>query len=147
MPTARHFFTAEQQQQIVHAISIAESHTSGEIRVHLEDHCGGDPVQRATGVFEKMGMHKTALRNGVLIYLAVKDHQFAIIGDAGIHEKVPADFWTSVRDRMLEHFQHHRFADGLCAAIEEAGIKLRTFFPRADDDIDEMTNEISFKDA
>lgn len=147
MPSARKFFTAEQQQQIVHAISHAESHTSGEIRVHLEDRCQADPVQRATAVFEKLGMHQTALRNGILIYLAVKDHQFAIIGDAGIHEKVSDTFWTDVRDRMLEHFREHRFADGLCAAVQEAGRQLKTYFPRADDDIDEMTNEISFPDA
>lgn len=146
MPKARHFFTAEQQQQIVHAISAAEMHTSGEIRIHLEETCGDDPVKRAIAIFEKLGMQKTELRNGVLIYLAVHDHRFAIIGDAGIHAKVPADFWNSVRDTMLMHFREHRFAEGLIAAITEAGYKLKEFFPRAEADSNEMTDEISFKD-
>ena len=50
-------------------------------------------LDRAAWVFKKLGMHKTAERNGVLFYLAVDDRKFAIIGDAGINAKVPAGFW------------------------------------------------------
>ena len=93
MPQARTFFTAEQQQEIIRAIRIAEMDTSGEIRLHLEESCGDDVLDRAADIFRKLEMHKTELRNGVLIYLAVKDRQFAIIGDVGINEKVPENFW------------------------------------------------------
>lgn len=147
MPTAKNFFTAEQQQQIVHAITEAEKRTSGEIRVHLEDTCSGDPVLRAQKIFHKLGMDKTDLHNGVLIYLAVRDRQFAIIGDAGINAKVPSDFWVSVRNAMLEKFVQGAFADGLVTAIHEAGIKLSTYFPISDNDRNEVSNEISFRDV
>lgn len=147
MPKARDFFTAEQQQQIVHAITEAEKRTSGEIRVHLEDACSGDPVQRAQNLFHKLGMDKTDLHNGVLIYLAVRDRQFAIIGDAGIDAKVPSDFWVSVRNAMLEKFVLGEFADGLVLAIHEAGEKLATYFPISDNDRNEVSNEISFRDV
>lgn len=147
MPKARDFFTAEQQQQIVHAITEAEKRTSGEIRVHLEDTCSGDPVQRAQTLFHKLGMHKTDLHNGVLIYLAVRDRQFAIIGDAGIDAKVPSDFWVSVRNAMLEKFVQGAFADGLVIAIHEAGEKLAVYFPISDNDRNEVSNEISFRDV
>lgn len=146
MPSARNFFTAEQQQQIVHAITAAEQRTSGEIRIHLEEKCSGDPVERAKTIFSKLGMHKTELRNGVLIYLAVSDRQFAIIGDAGIDAKVPIDFWVSVRDAMLTHFKQGAFAEGLVTAIHEAGDKLAIYFPVSSDDKNEVSNEISFRD-
>ena len=87
MPQTRTFFTAEQQQEIIRAIRNAEMDTSGEIRLHLEESCGDDVLDRAADIFRKLEMHKTELRNGVLIYLAVKDRQFAIIGDVGINEK------------------------------------------------------------
>ena len=90
---ASSFFTKEQQAQILASVKEAEMETSGEIRVHIETSFKGDVLDRAAWVFKKLGMHKTAERNGVLFYLAVKDRKFAIIGDAGINAKVPAGFW------------------------------------------------------
>jgi uncharacterized membrane protein len=144
MPQARNFFTAEQQQEIIHAIQAAEKNTSGEIRLHLEESCGNDVIARAAVIFQKLNMHKTELRNGVLIYLAVKDRQFAIIGDVGINENVPEDFWDNIKDQMLVHFKQEHFVDGLKIAIENSGRELKHYFPRADDDVNEMTDEISF---
>lgn len=145
MPNASNFFTAEQQQEIIHAIQAAETHTSGEIRLHLEESCGNDVIERAAVIFQKLEMHKTELRNGVLIYLAVKDRQFAIIGDVGINENVPEGFWDEIKDEMLVHFKQGHFVDGLKIAIRNSGEQLKHYFPRADDDVNEMTDEISFR--
>lgn len=145
MPQAKNFFTAEQQQEIIHAIRDAEMHTSGEIRLHLEESCGNDVVERAAVIFQKLNMHKTALRNGVLIYVAVKDRQFAIIGDVGINEEVPEDFWDNIKEDMLVHFKQGQFVEGLKIAIETSGIELKQYFPRTADDVNEMSDEISFK--
>ena len=90
---ASSFFTKEEQDQILAAIKEAEKETSGEIRIHIETTCPGDVLDRAAWIFKKLGMDKTAERNGVLFYLAVKDRKFAIIGDAGINAKVPEGFW------------------------------------------------------
>ena len=145
MPQARTFFTAEQQQEIIRAIRNAEMDTSGEIRLHLEESCGDDVLDRAADIFRKLEMHKTELRNGVLIYLAVKDRQFAIIGDVGINEKVPENFWDEIKEDMVANFKQGNFVKGLINAIETSGTELQHFFPRNTGDINEMSDEISFR--
>ena len=128
---------------IVTAIQKAEMQTSGEIRVHIDQKCASDPVKRAVQVFEKLGMHKTDLRNGVLIYVSFSDRKLAIIGDQGIDSVVPVDFWLSTKDKMIHHFKENRFADGIIAAITEAGEQLKRFFPYMENDENELSNEIS----
>ena len=141
---ARKFFPEEDQQRIMQAILEAEKNTSGEIQVHLENRCKKPVLERAVEVFSALHMHKTALRNGVLIYLAIEDHKFAILGDVGINEKVPADFWDTTKDHMQKLFREGRFTDGLCDGIRMAGEQLGKHFPYHKDDIDELPNEISF---
>src|SRR5690606_19502145 len=114
-------FTEEQQGQIIHAIQVAESHTSGEIRLAVEARCKGVPMDRAAVYFQRLGMDKTASRNGVLIYIATDDHQFAIIGDTGIHEKVGAGFWEETKGLMLHHFKQGDMVQGLIEGIKHAG--------------------------
>lgn len=87
------YFSDENKLQIANAIRVAELNTSGEIRLHVEKHCKEEVLDRAAYIFEKLEMHKTQLRNGVLFYLAVEDKKFAILGDAGINQKVAEDFW------------------------------------------------------
>ena len=140
----QNFFTADQQNAIQQAIADAELNTSGEIRVHIDSRCKGEPKAAAIAVFETLKMHETALRNAVLFYLAVDDHKFAILGDQGIDNAVPDDFWDSVRDTMLMHFKRKEFAEGLCRGILMAGEKLKTHFPYQEDDTNELSNDISF---
>jgi len=140
------FFSEEAKSLIVDEVKNAEKSTSGEIRVHIENRCKGDVMDCAAFVFEKLEMHKTELRNGVLFYLAVKDHKFAIIGDAGINAAVPDNFWDEVKERMLEEFKLERFAEGLIDGIQMAGEKLKEFFPYQADDINELPDDISFGD-
>lgn len=142
---ATDFFTENQQQNIVDAISSAELNTSGEIRLHLLDSCKKDPKDEAIIVFEKLGMTKTELRNGVLIYLAVADKKFAIIGDKGINEVVEATFWDSIRDEMIKHFKNNDFENGLINGILQVGEKLKKHFPYASNDENELSNDISFE--
>ena len=129
---------------IVEAIVNAEKHTTGEIRVHVENQCKGDPLFCATAVFHRIGMHKTLLRNGVLFYVAVKDRKFAVAGDEGIHKNVPEGFWDSVRDKVLENFTVKKFTEGLCEGISMTGRELEKYFPRDDSDKNELSNEITF---
>lgn len=140
---AKEFFSPEEEEQIVAAIRAAENRTSGEIRVHLENHTDEPNLEHARHIFEKMKMTKTAQRNGVLFYLAIQDHQFSIVGDKGINDKVPAGFWDEIRDTMQEHFRRNQFAEGLSTGIRMAGKALSEYFPRQDDDINELSDEIS----
>jgi uncharacterized membrane protein len=142
--SAKDFFSPQEQEEIRLAIGKAELDTSGEIRVHVENSCKGDVLDRAAYVFKQLGMGKTVLRNGVLIYLAVKHRKFAIIGDKGINNAVPAGFWDTIQAEMLESFRRDEFSNGLCKAIEAVGVNLKKFFPYQKDDVNELTDDISF---
>jgi uncharacterized membrane protein len=144
MMKASTFFTPEQQETIIRAIAEAEHATSGEIRVHIETSCKVNVLDEAAWLFRKVGMHKTADRNGVLIYLALKERNFAIIGDSGINAVVPPGFWGSIRDHMQQKFSEGLYADGLADGVRMAGEKLREHFPRSKDDVNELTDAISF---
>jgi uncharacterized membrane protein len=138
------YFTEENKLQIANAIRVAEMNTSGEIRVHIEKYCKGNVLDRAAYIFEKLEMHKTQLRNGVLFYLAVEDHQFAILGDAGINQKVPENFWETTKELVLSKFKDVNLTEGLTSGILMAGEQLKTHFPYLKEDVNELTDEISF---
>lgn len=138
------YLTEKDKLEITNAIRVAETNTSGEIRVHLEKHCVGEVLDRAAYLFEKLEMHKTELRNGVLFYVAVEDKKFAILGDAGINQKVPEDFWESTKDVVIEKLKEGKIAKGLAGGIIKAGEQLKTHFPYQDDDVNELSDEISF---
>lgn len=138
-------FSKTDQERIVAAIRNAEMATSGEVRVHIEQSCPEtDVMERAKQVFAQLGMHKTALKNGVLFYLAFGDRKFAVLGDKGIDERVPAGFWDAIRDQMRAHFVKEAFSEGLSAGIEQAGQQLKKYFPRQDNDTNELSDDISF---
>lgn len=137
------FLTASEEQDVIEAIRIAEEHTSGEIRVHIENTANGDLNRRALDVFAALKMHNTRLRNGVLIYVAVKDRAFVIYGDQGINNVVPNDFWDSTKVIIESHFKEGAFSQGLVAGIESAGQQLKAHFPAEDENPDELSNKIS----
>ncbi|MDP4281123.1 MAG: TPM domain-containing protein [Bacteroidota bacterium] len=141
---ARDFFSKEEQEDIKQSIMNAELDTSGEIRVHIENVCAGEVLDRAAYVFKKIGMSRTKLRNGVLIYLAIKNRKFAIIGDKGIHQKVPENFWDDIKQTMLNYFRQEEFCEGLCYAITATGEQLKKHFPFQKDDVNELPDDISF---
>ena len=141
---ARDLFTQQEQQQIVAAVKAAELNTSGEIKVHIERKCKEDVLDHAAFMFDQLEMQKTDLRNGVLIYLAVEDKKLAILGDAGINQKVPKDFWDTTRDFMISNFKEGNFAEGLAGGIRLAGEQLKAHYPYQSDDVNELSDDISF---
>ncbi|MCF8233653.1 MAG: TPM domain-containing protein [Bacteroidales bacterium] len=142
--TARNFFSRQEKAELKQAILTAELDTSGEIRLHIENHCKGEVMDRAADVFAMLKMHKTDLRNGVLFYLAVKDRKYAIIGDKGINQVVPDNFWNEIKEEMGNTFKEGNFAEGLINGIHQAGKHLKKHFPHQTDDINELSDEISF---
>jgi uncharacterized membrane protein len=143
MSKVEDFLTLEEEQEIVAAIRTAEKNTSGEIRVHLEKHTPIDAFERAMEVFHLLKMDETELKNGVLIYVAVKDKTFVICGDKGINDLVSNDFWDCTKDIMVSHFKNGRFKQGLIDGILRAGEQLQKYFPFQDGDTNELSNEIS----
>ncbi len=141
---AVNFFSKEEKELIKSAVKEAELNTSGEIRVHLDNHCKEDVMDRAAWWFEKLEMQGTELRNGVLFYLAVKDHKFAILGDAGVNALTPDNFWDSILETMAKHFLEGDFSTGLKEGILMAGVALKDHFPYQDGDVNELSDDISF---
>jgi len=138
------FFSKKEKGQILAAVQAAEKNTSGEIRVHLECYARGPVYGHAQKVFQRIGMTKTAQRNGVLIFLATGNKKFAVLGDIGINEKVPDGFWNDVAQIMQEHFKQNKFAEGISEAALRIGEKLKNFFPYQMNDENELPDGISY---
>ena len=143
--TQKEFLASLDQQRIIEAIGTAEKMTSGEIRVHVQPKAAGEIRSVAERTFERLGMTKTALRNGVLLFIACEEQRFVILGDRGIDEKVPAGFWDEIAAKLTIAFQQRAFTDGITHAIHSAGEELRHYFPRAHDDVNELTNDINIE--
>jgi uncharacterized membrane protein len=137
------FLAQLDQQRIVDAIAAAELQTSGEIRVHVQPKARGELREVAERTFERLGMTKTALRTGVLLFIACEEQRFTILGDRGIDEKVPAGFWDDIAAKLTIRFKAGEFTDGIVEAIHSAGEQLRQYFPRATNDVDELPNEVN----
>ena len=143
MPYIEDFLTAQEEQEIIEAIRLAESETSGEIRVHIEQNCDIDIYERALEVFHFLKMDNTIQQNGVLIYVAVDNKSFVIFGDNGINNAVGDNFWNSTRDIIATKFKSGNFKQGLIDGIMEAGKALSKYFPWEHGDRNELDNTIS----
>ncbi len=140
-------FNDNEQQHIRRAIEAAEHQTSGQIRVCVEETCSDDVLDRAAQYFRQLDMHQTRLRNGVLVYVAITDKKFAIIGDAGINKLVPGNFWDATREDMLSHFKQGDITGGVVAGIARAGEQLKKYFPYHSGGSNELPDDIAFMDG
>lgn len=140
------YLSEAEKKQITNAIKAAERNTSGEIKVHIEEHCPvDDPVERAKEIFYFLCLDNTAFRNGVLFYVAFAERKYAILGDIGIHEKCGDDLWQEESRILVEHFSKGETVEGLSIAIERVGQELKNFFPYDQKgDTNELSDEISF---
>lgn len=138
------FFSDAQKQEVKASIEKLEKKTSGEIRLHVEGDCEGDAYQCALNAFHSLHMHTTKHRNAVLFYLAVNHKKFAIVGDEGIHKKVPDNFWLTVKDHVIEQFKQGKFTEGICEGIDMTGEMLKTHFPKTGHDKNQLSDEISY---
>ena len=126
----KEFFTAEEKHQIVKAVQDAEQRTSGEVRVFVESRCRYvDAIDRAAEIFFGLEMQKTAQRNAVLVYVAIKDRQLAIFGDEGIHQKVGDQYWKDEVQKMISNFNRDQCSNGIKQCVEEIGEALHAHFP------------------
>ncbi|HEX6981779.1 MAG TPA: TPM domain-containing protein [Balneolaceae bacterium] len=140
------FLTEAQERQVIKAIEEAEQQTSGEVRVHIEHYCKGEPLERAAVIFHELGMDQTELQNGVLIYIASEDHKAAVYAGKGIFNQVEKGFWSDVLNVLTEHFKKGEYEEGIEDAVKKAGAKLVEMFPYQKADIDELSNDISYHD-
>jgi uncharacterized membrane protein len=140
------FLSSHDKKEIAAAIQEAEKNTIGEIRVFVEKKCNEAPLQRALKMFHKLKMHQTKAHTGVLIYVAHDDHKLAILGDEGIHAKVPENFWDEAKNLMTQYFSEGKFAEGLKQAIAKCGEQLKKHFPSTGSNPNELSNEVIIGD-
>jgi len=138
------FFADSSSRKIVQAIHDVEQKTYAEIRVHIEDDCPSNPVDRALEVFHKLKMSNTKNQSGVLIYISTDDKKIAVIGDVGIHQQVGNDYWDRIVQDMIRVIAQKDLTDGIVYGIEEIGKKLIRYFPERSTVVDELPNEISY---
>lgn len=138
------FISPEEGKRITEAIAEAERHTSGEICVHVTPKCSGDMMKKAEQKFNKLGLYKTERRNAVLLFIAYKSRKFAIVGDTGINKVVPADYWHQEKETLAKFLKAQRPADGICEVVRQLGESLSKYFPEEKNDINEISNEVTF---
>lgn len=127
----KQYLDDKEQERVVASIQKAEQNTTGELRVYIEGKCSYvDPMERAREIFEKLGMVETVKRNAVLVYLAVEDHQYAILGDEQIYIQAGGEeFWKKAAAEFRSYLSQGKLADGLCVCIDELGEALAKNFP------------------
>lgn len=123
--------TPEQQEQVVACIREAENSTTGELRVYIESHCTYvDAMDRAWEIFGQLGMMDTVSRNAVLVYLALDDRQFAIVGDEQIYIKAGGPvFWQAAAAKLKAYLKSEQATEGLCVCVNELAHAMATHFP------------------
>ncbi len=140
----KRLLSSDDDARLIKAIQLAEAKTSGEIRVHVEKTCAGDPLIECKKHFEKLNMQQTKDRNGILFFLAIDSKSFAVWGDEGIHQKVSDEFWKSITDCAIEYFKQNDYVTGIEKAVDLCGEKLKLHFPLESDDKNELSNTISY---
>lgn len=138
------FLTDTEMASLVEAIKIAEDHSSGEIRVHIDSTAEDDFAKKAFAIFRSLDMHHTKERNAVLFYVNFEQHYLTIIGDEGIHKKVKQQFWDTLHDEITSQFAKENYYEGLKEAILKTGLELKKYFPVDGENINELSNDISF---
>ena len=145
MSTVSNFLTESEKNRIIDVIRNAEANTTGEIRLHMENKCSGDAMKRAISVFHELKMDRTKFRNGILIYIAIKDKKFAILGDEAINQKIESSYWTELSQQLQKRFSEQSFADGLAEVIQKTGQTLSQHFPNLENYLkNELPDDISF---
>lgn len=130
--------------EIEDAIRTAEKSTSGEIRVHIDSKSATNVLDSAAHMFQKLNMHKTELRNGVLFYMSIDDKKIAVIGDVGINSVVEPDYWDAIKGNLIDNFRKGEYVKGFVTAILACGTQLKEHFPYQEGDVNELPDEISF---
>jgi len=137
---------SEEIKRVKKSISDAEKQTSGEIRVYVAKHCGGDPMNVALNKFHSLKMYRTHLRNAVLIYVCPSERKAAIVGDEGIHSRVKPHFWDEALYEMMSHFRHGDMVSGICGGVAVVGDLIKEKYPCLEDDVNELSDEVVVED-
>ncbi len=98
--------------------------------------------RRAAVAFLEEEVFATRDRTGVLIFLALFEHQIRILRDQGVEDKVPPTAWSEIADDLTRGLRSGHPGSALVRAIEASGNLLtKSGVARRTDDRDELSNE------
>ncbi len=142
---ARRAFRADDLAAIRAAVKAAETKQRGEIRIAIE---GPLPLRallraescrdRATSLFQTLGVAATREANGILVYVQLVDRRVEILADRGISALVPPAEWTAICRRMETAFAAGNHRGGMVEAIERITLLLAQHFPASGDNPNEL---------
>jgi uncharacterized membrane protein len=115
------------------AIALAETRTTGEIRVSIAGFFVGSSRRLAERAFDRLGLRATRNRNGVLLLIAPARHEFVVLGDEAIHAQVGDAFWAGIAARVSSRFREGHFTPGVVEAVDAIGDALARHFPAGDE--------------
>lgn len=138
------YLTDSEMASLVEAIQSAENLSTGEIRIHIDSNTEGNNADVAFKVFKELCMGKTVEKNAVLFHINFEQKYLTIIGDEGIHKKVCQSFWDQLHDKITSEFSKGSYFEPLKNAILETGNELKKYFPTFGENLNELSNEITF---
>ncbi|MEA2688672.1 MAG: hypothetical protein QOD51_1279 [Candidatus Eremiobacteraeota bacterium] len=118
------------KKRVRDAIVRAEAATDAPISVSIVPHVTGDVHAAALRDLQRHGRSRAAARNAVHFFVVPSRREFAVVGDAGAHERLGQEAWDSVAATVEKHFRLGDPTAGLIAGIEEVGRILARHFPR-----------------
>ncbi len=155
--TVHNFLTPDEIAKVNEAIAEAERKTAGEIKLLVVGKSTWMSLshpqmrvaaarKRAKKEFVELGLDHTIKGIGILIMISLKERVVVVEGGKALEGKRSQDEWEHLRDLIIDGIASGKRMEGICAAIGEAGRILAEHFPIAPDDVDEISNEVVFKE-
>lgn len=99
-------------------------------------------ARTAAAVFLEQGLAGVSARNGVLLFVALAEHQVEVIADKQVYERVDPRAWTEIVGDFTSAVKRGDVADGYVAALRRLGALLEDAYPRGADDVNEIADRL-----
>ena len=105
------------------------------------DHLERSARLRAESAFLEEEIFNTRDRTGILVFLALFEHQAVILADEGIHRRVPKDEWLHLVDDLVAGIKAGRAPEALRKTLTSCGDVLERYeVELRPDDEDELSD-------
>ncbi|MCC7110908.1 MAG: hypothetical protein IT382_16565 [Deltaproteobacteria bacterium] len=106
-----------------------------------DDELDAEVMESAKAAFVDHGVHRTADRAGVLIYLSLLERRVLLLGDAGIHAVVGEEGWKAHVARIVESMKRGH-PEELAAVVGAVGEVLAQHFPPTVENRNELSDAV-----
>ncbi len=106
-----------------------------------EHELDAEVLESAKAAFLDNGVHRTADRAGVLVYLSLLEHRVIVLADTGIHAAVGEEGWKKHVAVIVESMRTGH-PEALAAVVTDIGALLSQHFPARADDKNELPDAV-----